>query len=80
MKVTIQKLDEEAVRREYPIVGRVPGWYFRMNEQSMCVWRVEGTDLWGRKVSDVGTDENRVLESCIAMATQIDKQLADKAG
>jgi hypothetical protein len=80
MKVPIQKLDEEAVRRQYPIVDRVPGWFFRMTEQSMGVWRVEGTDLWGRNVSDVGTDENRVLESCVAMAIGINKQLAAKAG
>jgi len=76
----VKKLDEEAVRRDYPIADCVPGWFFRMTEQSMCVWRVEGTDLWGRKVGDVGTDENSVLENCVAMATEINKQLAAKAG
>ena len=80
MKVPVQKLDETAVRREYPIVDRVPGWFFQMFEHSGCVWRVEGTDLWGRRVSDVGTEENRVLESCLLMATEINKQLAAKAG
>lgn len=75
MKIPVKKLDEESVRHDYPIADRVPGWFFRMTEQSNCVWCVEGTDLWGRKVGDVGSDENRVLASCIAMATKINKQL-----
>ncbi len=76
MKMRVQKLDEEAVRRDYPIADRVPGWYFRMIEQSPCAWCVEGTDLWGRKVGDTGSDEHRVLASCIGMATEINKRLA----
>jgi len=79
MKLTIQKLKVEAVQRDFPITNRVPGWYFRLFEQSAGVWRVDGTDLWGRTVNDVGTDENHVLDSCIEMAGDINKQLAPKS-
>jgi hypothetical protein len=80
MKVAVHKLNEEAVRREYPIADRVPGWFFRIREQSPCVYRVEGTDLWGRTVGDVGTDVDRLLESCAAAAAEINRQLAANAG
>ena len=78
MKASVQKLDEHRVRREYPITERVPGWFFRISEQSAGVYRVDGVDLWGRVVNDVGTDENRLLESCAAAATEINRQLAAK--
>ena len=80
MKTPVRKLDEESVRRTFPIADRVPGWYFRVFERSPGCWCVEGTDLWERTVGDAGDDENRVLESCIAAATDINPQLAAKAG
>ena len=78
MKAFVQKFDEQWGRREYPIADRVPGWFFRISEQSAGVYRVDGVDLWGRLVNDVGTDENRLLESCAAAATEINRQLAAK--
>ena len=80
MKTPIEKLDEGLVRRKFPIADRVPGWYFRLFERSPGCWCVEGTDLWGRTVGDAGDHEDRVLDSCIAMATEINRQLAAKAG
>ena len=48
--------------RDYPIAGRVPGWYFRMREKSASVWDVEGKDIYGREVSRLSVvDEERAL-------------------
>lgn len=79
MKIPVHKLDEDAVRRQYPIADRLPGWFFRIHEQSVCVYRVEGTDLWGRTVGDTGTDESRLLDSCASAAAEINRQLAAKS-
>lgn len=72
-------LDEETLRREHPIANLLPGWSFRMEEQSPEVWRVEGTDVWGRTVGDIGIDVQRVFASCVGMATAISRQLAANA-
>lgn len=74
MKVVVRKLDEETVRLDYPIAGRVPGWFFSIKEQSNNVYRVEGTDLWGRTVSEIGTNPDRLLDSCAATAAEINRQ------
>ena len=76
MKIPVTKLDEATVRRSFPIGDRVSGWFFRLEEQSPGVWRVEGTDLWGRMVSDVGSDEEKLLESCFTAAERINAQIA----
>ncbi len=65
------KLDPERVQRDYPITDRLDGWYFRIDEVSAGVWRCEGTDLWGRKVSADGTDEAQILAECVQRATRI---------
>jgi hypothetical protein len=75
MKALVRKLDADEVRRDYPIADRVPGWYFRMREVANCAWLVEGTDLWGRQVSDSGSDEQQLLDSCIAAAERIRAQV-----
>jgi hypothetical protein len=73
----VQKRDASEVQREYPIADRLPGWFFRMQEVSNGCWIVEGTDLWGRQVSDSGTDEQVLLESCIAAAERVNARIAD---
>ena len=78
MKKSIEKLDESAVRGEFPIADLVPGWFFRIYEQSAGAYRVEGTDLWGRQVGSIGTDEAYLLKSCAAAAAEINRQLAAK--
>ncbi len=76
MKTPVIKLDETTVRRGFPIGDRVAGWFFRLKEQSPGVWRAEGTGLWGRMVSDVGSDEKKLLESCFTAAERINAQIA----
>jgi hypothetical protein len=71
MKTPIEKLSEEAVRCQFPVTSRVPGWFFRVNEVSAGVYRVEGTDLWGRQVSRTGTDPDELLEACAVDADGI---------
>ena len=80
MKTPVHKLDEELVPKTFSNRRPLRGWYFRLFERSNGCWCVEGTDLWGRTVGDVGDDEDRALASCIAMATEINRQSATKAG
>ena len=68
MKKTVEKLSEEEVLRRFPVAGRMPGWFFRVDEISAGVYRVEGTDLWGRRVSRTGTDSDELLASCATEA------------
>jgi len=71
MKITVEKLTEEVVLRDFPVADRVPGWYFRVGEVSAGVYLVEGTDLWGRRVSRKGTDPDELLASCASDAGRI---------
>ena len=73
MKIPVEKLSEEAVRREYPFTASVPGWFFRLSEVSAGVYRAEGTDLWGRRVSRTGTDPDELLASCAVDAEDIER-------
>jgi hypothetical protein len=57
--------------REYPIDGRVPGWYFRVREVSNGCYVVEGSDVYGRTISRQTTaDPDAVLAECVAFAQQ----------
>ncbi len=76
MKFRASKFDEADIRKTFPIDNRVPGWFFRCEEQSNNVWRAEGTDLWGRTVGATDSDYDRVLNQCIRMAEDINAQLA----
>ena len=71
MKRMIDKLSESEVLKQYPIGGRLDGWYFRLDETSSNAWLAEGTDLWGRKVSRQGNDEVALLQECIDMAKSL---------
>jgi hypothetical protein len=74
MKSAVQKLDAAAVRKEFPIDGKIDGWFFRVEEVSNNVYEVCGTDLFGRKISRSGTDHDALLEACIYDARQIGTQ------
>ncbi len=78
MKVWVRKRDAAEVQRDYPIADRLPGWFFRMREVANCAWIVEGADLWGRQVSDSGSDEEALLAQCIAAAERINAQISDE--
>lgn len=54
---------------EYPITGLVEGWYFRQQEVSAGCWVVEGSDLYGRKISRQGVDDpQKAMAECIEFA------------
>lgn len=75
-KREVARLSEDATRRAYPITGTVPGWYFRAVEASAGVWRVEGTDLWGRRVERTGTDLDELFARCREDAAAVAQEAA----
>jgi hypothetical protein len=64
MKRIVPKLDEDDIRRLYRIPGRVAGWFFRVRETSQGAYTVDGTDLWGRRVSRSGIHPDALLAAC----------------
>jgi hypothetical protein len=76
MKALVHKMDQDDVRREYPIADRVAGWFFRLEEKSPSEWVVEGTDLWGRKVAGNGTNEIALLDECCEAARRVNEQIS----
>ena len=59
-------MSEAEVRRNYPIAGHFPGWWFSIREISTGAWVVEGSDLRGRTVSRQGADPDSLLADCLA--------------
>ena len=74
-KRPIRKLDAAEVKADFPIEGRAAGWYFRQQETSPGAYLVEGTDLFGRRVSRQGDDPEQLLKECAEDAARINKQL-----
>ena len=64
MKREVQQLSAAKVACEYPLTDLVEGWYFKVDEVSAGVYRVDGTDLWGRRVSYTGLDPDEALARC----------------
>jgi hypothetical protein len=64
------RLSEEEVLRRFPISDLTAGWYFRVEETSAGVYRVEGTDLSGRSVSLTGADAALLLKEAAAAAAR----------
>ncbi len=72
MEKRVTPASHEEMIREYPIAGRVPGWYFRAREKSASVWDVEGKDIYGHQISRLSViDEERALQECIEYARKI---------
>jgi hypothetical protein len=44
VKLRIHELSEEEILEDFPIRGKMPGWFFRMEEVSNGAWIVEGSD------------------------------------
>lgn len=63
MKRLVRRLSEDELRK-YPISDIVEGWFFQIVEITPGVYRVEGIDHWGRKVSRVGMSPEELLEKC----------------
>jgi hypothetical protein len=71
---TVRQKDPAEVQSAFPIVGVVDGWFFRQSEVSPGTYVVEGTDLWGRMVSQVGGDPDELLTLCAADARRINEE------
>jgi hypothetical protein len=74
MKIPLQKLDADTIRRDYPVTNLVEGWFFRHQETSSLHYVVEGTDLWGRHVGADGSDLDLLLQQCAEAARRIDHE------
>ena len=48
--------------------GLVEGWFFRLNEVSPSHYVAEGVDLYGRTVSQSGSDPDALLYECVRFA------------
>jgi hypothetical protein len=68
----ISKSHEEMIQK-FPISGLAKDWYFRVQEISNGIFRVEGSDIYGRTVSRAGTeiDSQKMLNDCVTYAKQI---------
>lgn len=71
MKMPVVQKSEEELLKTHPIWGRVPGWFFRMDETSNNVWVVEGVDCWGRTVAVQGSDPGNLLTEAESAAERI---------
>jgi hypothetical protein len=60
--------DEEL--KSYPIANILEGWFFRVREISYGVYRVEGTDRWGRTVSRTGEKPKELISACANDASE----------
>ncbi len=49
----------------------VDGWSFRVAEVSSNVYKIDGMDTWGHKISNVGTDPEEVLNRSLKDANRI---------
>jgi len=74
MKLEIQKLSEAEILESYPIKGKTKGWYFRTIETSNNAWLVEGSDVWGRKVTIQGSDPEILLKDAENEASNINNE------
>jgi hypothetical protein len=71
MKVHISSSDPSVLACEFPIVDRLPNWFFRVLERSAGAYQAEGIDLWGRRVTSQGNDPDQAMDKCVAMARAI---------
>ena len=75
MRKEIVKLSEHELLESYPIKYEALSWYFRTEEISNGAWLVEGSDLWGRKVSAQGTDPERLLKELTSEASILNERI-----
>ena len=76
MKVPIRQMTEADLLERFPIRGKTRGWYFRVTETSNNVWLVEGSDVYGRRVSRQGIEIDPLLAECEADAGKINEATA----
>lgn len=63
MKRFVRALSNDELRK-YPIINVIEGWFFQIVEITPGIYRVEGVDRWGRKVSRVGINPDELLKEC----------------
>lgn len=71
MKKSVERRSEEDLLRTHDVRGKIPGWFFRIQEKSASHWEVEGLDTWGRRVFVEGSDPNKLLSEAEAEAQRI---------
>lgn len=71
MKQPVQLISEKELRRDFPIEGRVPGWFFSQREVSAGCYVVAGRDIYGREVSRQSTNPDAALAECIRYAQDV---------
>ena len=71
----LQRRTPGDMRRYYPIEGCLNGWYFRREETSNGAWLVEGSNVWGSKVSRSGSDPEALLNQCVHDAQSLIAQM-----
>ena len=71
MKHPVQPLSEKELRREDPIEGLVPGWFFCQREVSAGCYIVAGRDIYGRQVSRQAIDPDEALQECVTFARRV---------
>ena len=75
MKQPIQAKTDDELLHNYPISGKLEGWFFRTEERSAACWIAEGIDRYGRKVCREGFGPDELLRLCIADAQSITDDL-----
>lgn len=74
MKLQVVKIQEEELIKTHPIRGKALGWFFKLTETSNGAWKVEGADVWGRKVVMTGYNENELLKTAEFEAIRINEE------
>ena len=64
-------MSHSSLKREYPIAGILPGWYFRVREVSFGCYAAEGQDISGRTVLCKGLDAEALLAQAVFDAKEI---------
>ncbi len=77
MKKLLHSLSDKELK-EYPIADLLEGWFFRVREVSYGVYRVEGTDRWGRTVSRIGEKPKELISACVNDARAIAANIHDE--
>jgi hypothetical protein len=78
MKQPARPLNERDLRREFPIEGKVPGWFFCQREVSAGCYVVAGRDLYGREVSSSTFDPEIALQECVDYARRLSQPNANE--
>ena len=75
MKIQIAKIEEAELVKIFPIKGKAVGWFYKLTETSNGAWKIEGSDLWGRKIGITGSDEKELVESAEAEAMKLNDNI-----